>query len=193
MNLQRKVKAIAGLMLAFFIISPIGPAEAQSVVPGEVPDWLKNQVNEQYRLGNSEPPVQAQTPQATTVLPESDFKAKPPKKSLPKLVYPNRLQQTPGGAYEEQAANAGSSETWLVQKGLTLKDTLKTWASKSGWQDVIWETNETSDIVFGANAEFKGTMLDAIRMLIESLPPDLGLNVNAFNANKIITVKDQAK
>lgn len=81
---------------------------------------------------------------------------------------------------------------WKVKRGDSLKKTLSAWTNKAGFNAIEWNVQsfDPEMIQMGSNAEFEGTLKDALGKFLASLALETKLAGHIYKGNKVIVITE---
>lgn len=94
-------------------------------------------------------------------------------------------------ATSQEAANPSAPNTYVAERGTSLRTTLEQWSKKAGWQPISWKLPEDLDFTLGAQGVFNGDFVTATRAFINSLGTEAELHVQFNQGNRLLVVGPQ--
>lgn len=83
-------------------------------------------------------------------------------------------------------SSLGSSVTWVVRSGMSLREVLVSWTQFAGWQ-LVWDMAD--DFALGADARFTGEFDSAVTQLIDAIAQSGELvSVTLYAGNQTVRV-----
>ena len=73
-------------------------------------------------------------------------------------------------------------EVWEIKQNSYLQDILKEWSDRAGWS-LVWGLDKKIDYQMNAAHSYKGDYKTAVKMLFDSMPPNVHLDVELRTAN----------
>lgn len=87
---------------------------------------------------------------------------------------------------EIKISTLGSSVTWVVKSGMSLREVLLSWSKLAGWQ-LVWDLAD--DFALGADARFTGEFDQAVTQLVEAIAQSgESISVTLYAGNQTVRV-----